>query len=123
MDSQPSKNTNKTFIFRKITKITRMPHKSFREITGYFPGNPFPGILNELLTQKSCKSAKRSLSYKPSKFTFVLKLKPEASKWHFWLKSHRPSFLLFLYSFKANQMGFDQVFDNLTFKQMDAARK
>ena len=29
------------------------------------------------------------------------------------LKSHRPSFLLFLNCFKANQMGFEQVFDYL----------
>ena len=38
-------------------------------------------------------------------------------------KSYRPSFLLFLNCFRANQMGFKQVFDNLTVKLMDALRK
>ena len=37
--------------------------------------------------------------------------------------SHRPSFLLFLNCFRANQVGFKQVFDNLAFKHMDALRK
>ena len=41
----------------------------------------------------------------------------------FWLKSHRPSFLLFLNCFRANQIGFEEVFDNLTFKHMHALRK
>ena len=36
---------------------------------------------------------------------------------------HRPSFLLFVDCFRANQMGFEQVFDNLTFKDMDALTK
>ena len=34
-----------------------------------------------------------------------------------------PSFLLFLNCFRANQRGSEQVFDNLTFKYMDALRK
>ena len=34
-----------------------------------------------------------------------------------------PSFLLFLYCFRANQMRFEQVFGNLTFKHMDALGK
>ena len=34
-----------------------------------------------------------------------------------------PSLLLFLNCFTANQMGFEQVFDNLTFKRMAALRK
>ena len=63
------------------------------------------------------------MGYNLLKFKFVRKLKPEASKWHFWLKSHRPSFLLFLNCFRANQVGFKQVFDNLTAKHMDALRK
>ena len=33
------------------------------------------------------------------------------------------SFLSFLNCFRANQMGFKQVFDNLTVKHMDALRK
>ena len=33
------------------------------------------------------------------------------------------SFLLFLICFKANQLGFEQVFDNRTFKYMAAFRK
>ena len=37
-------------------------------------------------------------------------------------KSHRPSFLLFLNCFRANQMGFEQVFDNVIFKHKDALR-
>ena len=41
----------------------------------------------------------------------------------FLVKFHRPSFLLFLNCFRANQMGFEQVFDSLTFKHMDALRK
>ena len=53
----------------------------------------------------------------------VQMLKPEASKLHFWKKSHRPSFLLFLNCFRVNQVGFKQVFDNLTVKHMDALRK
>ena len=36
---------------------------------------------------------------------------------------HRPSFLLFLNCFKANQVGFKQAFDNLAVKHMDALRK
>ena len=31
---------------------------------------------------------------------------------------HGPSFLLFLNCFRADQMGFGQVFDKLTFKRM-----
>ena len=57
------------------------------------------------------------------KFKFVRMLKPEASKWHFWLKLYRPSFLVFLNCFRANQVGFKQVFDNLAVKQIDALRK
>ena len=38
-------------------------------------------------------------------------------------KVPRPSFLLFLNCFRANQVGFKQVFDNLTVKHMDALRK
>ena len=38
-------------------------------------------------------------------------------------KSHRPSFLLFLSCFRTSQMGFEQVFDNPTFKHIDALRK
>ena len=41
----------------------------------------------------------------------------------FLVKSHRPSFLLLFNCFRANQMGFKQVFDNLTVKHMDALRK
>ena len=41
----------------------------------------------------------------------------------FLVKSYRPSFLLFLNSFRANQMRFEQVFDNVTCKHMDALRK
>ena len=41
----------------------------------------------------------------------------------FLVKSHGPSFLLFLDCFRANQMGFEQVFDNLTSKHMTALRK
>ena len=40
----------------------------------------------------------------------------------FLVKSQRPTFLLFLDCFWANQMGFEQVFDNLIFKHMDALR-
>ena len=35
-------------------------------------------------------------------------------------KFHRPSFMLFLNCFRANQVEFKQVFDNLTVKHMDA---
>ena len=35
-------------------------------------------------------------------------------------KSYGPSLLLFLDCFRANQMGCEQVFDNLTFERMDA---
>ena len=41
----------------------------------------------------------------------------------FFVKSRRSSFLLFLNCFRANQIGFEQVFDHLTFKHMDALRK
>ena len=41
----------------------------------------------------------------------------------FLVKFHRPSLLIFLNCFKANIMGFEQVFDDLTFKPMDALRK
>ena len=41
----------------------------------------------------------------------------------FLVKSHKPSFLLVLNCFKANQMGFELVFDNLTSKHMDALGK
>ena len=41
----------------------------------------------------------------------------------FLVKTLRPSFLLFLNCFKANQMGFEQVFDNLTLELMDAFKK
>ena len=41
----------------------------------------------------------------------------------FLVKSHRSLFLLFLNCFKANQMGFEQVFNNLNVKHMDALRK
>ena len=41
----------------------------------------------------------------------------------FWYESYKPSFLLFLNCFTANQMGLEQVFDNLTVKHMDALRK
>ena len=41
----------------------------------------------------------------------------------FLVKSHRQSFLLFLNCFMARKMGFEQVFDNLTLKHMDAVRK
>ena len=37
----------------------------------------------------------------------------------FWQKSHRPSFLLSLNCFMAKQIGYEQVFDNLTFKLMN----
>ena len=50
-------------------------------------------------------------------------LKPEASKWHFWSELHRPSFLLFLNSFRANQVGCKHVFDSLAVKHIDALRK
>ena len=43
----------------------------------------FPEILNQFLTQESCKSAKNSWGCKLLKFKFVRKLRPEASKWHF----------------------------------------
>ena len=39
------------------------------------------------------------------------------------VKSHRLSLQLFLNCFRANQLGFEHVFDNLTFKYMDALRK
>ena len=39
----------------------------------------------------------------------------------FLVKSHWPSFLLFLNCFRVNQMGFEQVFDNITLKHMDEA--
>ena len=38
-------------------------------------------------------------------------------------KSHRLSFLLFLNCFRANQVGFKQLFNNLTVKHMDTLRK
>ena len=38
----------------------------------------------------------------------------------FLVRSHRLLFQLFLNCFKPNQTGFEQVFDNLTFKRMDA---
>ena len=41
----------------------------------------------------------------------------------FLVKSHRQSFLLFLNCFRAQQIGFEQVFDNLIFKHIDALRK
>ena len=41
----------------------------------------------------------------------------------FLVKVPRPLFLLFLNCFRANQVGFKQVFDNLTVKHMDALRK
>ena len=41
----------------------------------------------------------------------------------FLVKSHRPSFLLFLNCCRAKEMRFEKVFDNLTFKHMDAWRK
>ena len=85
--------------------------------------HPFPEILDSFLTQESCKSAKNSWSYKHLKFKFVRMLKPEASKWQLWEKPHRPSFLLFLNCFRANQVGFKQVFDNLAVKHIDALRK
>ena len=50
------------------------------------------------------------------KFKLVRKLKPEASKWQFLVKPNKPSFLLFLNCFRASQVGFKQVFDNLTVK-------
>ena len=56
------------------------------------------------------------------KFKLVQKLKPKASKWQFWLKSHSPSFLLFLNCFRANQVGFEQVSCSLTFKLLTALR-
>ena len=40
----------------------------------------------------------------------------------FLVKSHRLPFLLFLNCFRANQVGFKQVFDDLTLKHMDALR-
>ena len=56
-------------------------------------------------------------------FKLVRKLKPEAAKRHFWSNSYRPSLLLLLNCSRANQMGFEQIFDNLTFKHMDDLRK
>ena len=44
-------------------------------------------------------------------------------KMAFLVESHRPPFLLFLNCFRASKMRFEQVFDNLTFKHMDAPRK
>ena len=44
-------------------------------------------------------------------------------KMAFLLQSHRPSFLLFLNYFRANQVEFKGVFDNLIVKHMDALRK
>ena len=44
-------------------------------------------------------------------------------KMAFLVKSHRPSFLLFLNCFRANEMGFKQFFDNLIVKHMDALRE
>ena len=41
----------------------------------------------------------------------------------FLVKPHRPSFLLLLNCFRANQVGFKQVFDDLTVKHMNALRK
>ena len=41
----------------------------------------------------------------------------------FFVKSHRLSFLLFLNCFRARQVEFKQIFDNLTVKHMDALRK
>ena len=37
--------------------------------------------------------------------------------------SHRPPFLLFLNCVRVNQVGFKQVFDNLTVKHMDALKE
>ena len=39
------------------------------------------------------------------------------------VKAHGPSLPLFLIFFRANQLGFEQVFDNLAFKYLDAVRK
>ena len=50
---------------------------------------------------------------------FVRKLKPEAAKW----LSIGRRFLLFLNCFRANQIGSEQVFGDLTFKHRDALRK
>ena len=38
-------------------------------------------------------------------------------------EAHRPSFLCYFSIFRANQIGFEKVFDNLTFKHMGALRK
>ena len=39
------------------------------------------------------------------------------------VQSNGPLFLLFLTCFRANQMGFGYVFDNLTFKRMTSSSK
>ena len=44
-------------------------------------------------------------------------------KMAFLVTSHRPLFLLFLNCFRANQVVFKQVFDNLTVTHMDGSRK
>ena len=41
----------------------------------------------------------------------------------FLVKLHRLSFLLFLNRFRASQVGFKQVFDNVAVKIIDALRK
>ena len=41
----------------------------------------------------------------------------------FSVKSHWSAFQLFLNCFTANQMGFEQFFDKLTFKHIDALKK
>ena len=51
---------------------------------GTWSSELFPEILNQFLTQESCKSAKNSWSNKPLKFKFMQKPKSEASKWHLW---------------------------------------
>ena len=57
------------------------------------------------------------------KFNFERKLKPKTSKRHFWHKSYEPLLLLFHDCFRTNQMGCEQMFDNLTLERMDASMK
>ena len=64
--------------------------------------NPFPEILNELLTQESCKSAKNSWSNKPLKFKFV--------RFYEIIRSPMPTVLSVLRSFEDRQVRVNFLF-------------
>ena len=77
--------------------------------------DPFPEILNYVLTQESCKSAKNSWSYKPEVQVEVqVCAKTE-------IRGLEMAFLV--KNLMTNQIGFEKVFDYLTFKHMDTLRK